>query len=84
MQPDGTYTYDDIAEALQIPRGTLGRKLLIFNRTAKEGDRIHPDMVKRVNYSKQHIFMAETVDRIAKAIASMPTKKRGRPKTKTN
>lgn len=82
MQNDGTYTYDDIAALLQIPRGTLGRKLLIHNRTAKEGDRIHPDMVKRVNFSKQHLFTPETVERIAKAIDSLPLKKRGRPRTK--
>lgn len=71
--------YEDIAKSLDMPRGTLSRRLAKFNKEAEAGQRIAPDTVENYGHYVIHLFTMETAAKI-KAAMQLPGKKRGRPR----
>ncbi len=76
---NGLLTYEDVAEKIGIPRGTLSRKLIKHNKTAKADQRIEPDKIEDHGHYRIHLFTQATAARIGSVMKSMNTP-RGRRK----
>jgi hypothetical protein len=63
---NGDRTYPEIAALLDIPRGTLCRKLAAYNKTAKNP--IEPRKIVMGNY-RQHFFNPAQVEQIKEILA---------------
>jgi len=69
-------TIIEVAAQVGIPRGTLSRKLLEFNKAAPETEQLKPDKVEDHGHYKVHFFSAETADRIEAMIKASKRKQR--------
>jgi hypothetical protein len=79
---DGYLTYIELAQKLGIPRGTLSRKLIEFNRRARKNGEpeIKPDELEQTNVYTRHYFKTDRLPEIRAALKGLPSKKSGRPK----
>lgn len=65
----------EVAAQIKIPRGTLSRKLLEFNKAAPETEQLRPDKIEDHGHYKVHLFSAETADRIEAMIKASARRK---------
>lgn len=77
-------TYKDLAEQLGIKRGTLSRKILLYNKqaTAVGAKTIEPDE-KWPTKTLIHLFKPERIQEIKDALDSLKTRGRGKPRKET-
>ncbi len=69
-------TYEEIAEQIKVPVGTLRRKVNEFNAVTRDCDKIRPDKVE----GHEYLFNYSTVPKIQAAIKTVRTKPVGRPR----
>lgn len=74
-------TYNDVAQRLGIPRPTLTRKILDFNKAAHEEGRppITPTIIDKHPGYERHLFNEEAAEQIRQLLGTKPTARRGRP-----
>lgn len=67
-------TIIEVAAQVGIPRGTLSRRLLEFNRQAPDSEKINPDKIEDKGHYRVHLFSAATADRIEAMIKTSKRK----------
>ncbi len=74
-------TYNDVAQLLGIPRPTLTRKILDYNKDAHNtgGTQIQPTFIERHPGYERHLFNKEAAEQIRQLLGTKPTARRGRP-----